>query len=668
MAKQNAIFGVNAGVQNNVEKVAVAAQPSKEESIANAKKLLNHAKNILKQLQDGNTKAPSSGSAAAVKGMFHAPLTGPSNKIHGVMMNNEPFKREDMKHFNKPPIDPMVDRRGKKITQTRWDQMSDWDKHDAYTHTKGANETLAQQGKPPINDAMIADANTPNDNAAAGRMQDLIEGKQKDGAAIPVGDPKAPVNANNKPLTALQHAAKLEALKAEGIVPTFNNNDVPQNDNDVDRNNLANALNKKAIRGESVEGPDAIDWSGFEPNGDVRKSMDKGISSKTFAGMDNDIKNALRNGNCGIVMPDNFDVDTKNRLNQEAVAGRKLYRKLVTQGHIPEEIGFDPKKSNNGKGVDARAINTASKVPMVLNVGPQDHNDLSAGAAKEGLMFDDVNKLINIKDPFSDVDRESGLGGQQFDKPQKIRFGKVVKHVGENKEVPMLKNAKDISLGINDQPTGAVFLGKQKGPNQGGITDRSVIMAPPQMTLPEGQKDTPRVSLQTGEGRDDPKVNKGLFQRIKTDFNNVSENGKKMSTAKIESSIKAGDWTSLELPTTDVHPDAFKLRKSNYNTETAVDEKIPVFRDTNGPIQDNPPMKKQTVTFGGQSRTYAVLDDDVSYIPEVVQSTEKPGKKAVKPVISHGEVISDNQVTRSASSSHMRTPSNFDISNLQQSA
>lgn len=626
---------------------------SKDDAIKNAKKLLNHAKNILKQLEGEETSKPSSGSASAAKGVLQPPAGGSGNQVHGVVMNNEPFKREDMKHFQKPPINPMVDASGKKITQEKWDSMNDWQKHDAYTHTRAANETLAQQGKPPISDAMIADANTPNDSGVAMRMQNLVEGKGKDGLDVPMNDLSGPVDVNNDRITPEMHAQKIAELKAEGIVPNFTND--PRVENDVDRNNLLEALGNKSRRGESVEGPAGTDWSGFSPNGTLRGDMDKGISSKSFADMDPQIKQALQHGNQGLVMPEGMPEAIQEKLKGEAKEGRELFRKLQRQGHIPEEIGFNPQNANNGKGVDARAVNVAAKAPMVLNVGPQDHGNAAAGAAKEGLFFDDVNKLMNVKDPFAQVDRDTGVGGQNFAQPQQIRNANLVKHVGPEKNVPMIKkNAKNVQLGVNDQPKGAVFLGKQKGPNQGGVSGRCAVMAPPQMRLPASQNDTPRVSFQCGVGRDDPRTNKGLFERIRTDFKDVEVNPgtKGLTNAQINTSIKAGKWEKIQIPADDIHPDTFKLRKNSYNINNNKTAKVSVFKDDSGLIDGVPAMKKQSITFGGQTRSYAVLDDNVRYVPQVVQATE-PGRNRPKPVVAHGEVISDNQVTRSMASKNI---------------
>lgn len=651
-ASTYAVKAVSAGT----DKVQVAPKgATTEEAIKNAKKLLNHAKNILKQLE-GETSKPSGGSAAAAKGVLQPPAGGSGNKIHGVILNNEPFKREDMKHFTKPPINPMVDASGKKITQEKWDSMSDWQKHDAYTHTRAANETLAQQGKPPISDAMIADANTPNDSGVAARMQNLVEGKDRDGADFGMDNGLGPRDVNNDRITPEMHAQKMAELKAEGIVPNFTN-DVRQ-EVDPDREGMLNALANKSRRGDSVEGPDATDWSGFQPgsNGTLRGDMDKGISSKSFADLDPKIKQALQHGNQGLVMPEGLPEPVQEKMKQEAKEGRELFRKLQRQGHIPEEIGFNPQNANNGKGVDARAVNVASKAPMVLNVGPQDHANEAAGAAKEGLFFDDVNKLMNVKDPFAQVDRNTGIGGQQFNKPQEIRNANIVKHVGPEKNVPMIKkNAKNVKLAANDQPKGAVFLGKQAGPKQGGRNGRCAVMAPPQMKLPSFQDATPRLSLQTGAGRDDPRVNKGLFERIRTDFKDVEVNSgsKGLTNNQINTAIKSSNWEKIQLPADDIHPDTFKLRKNSYNINSNSSAKAPVFKNSSGPIDGVPPMKKQSVTFGGQTRTYAVLDDDVTYIPQVVQATEKPGKNRPKPVVAHGVVISDEQVTRSMSSSHI---------------
>ena len=148
--------------------------------------------------------------------------------------------------------------------------------------------------------------------------------------------------------------------------------------------------------------------------------------------------------------PTTLPVDLEGELNSVASEAREAYWKKVKNNALWHNILFQPPTySNNGQDLVSQvAIKSVSHSHAILQfsaVGESQHT-------LNGVFFDDLNCLLNIKDPAYGC-ATNGTGGQDLSKLQKIRKCLVIDDAGT------LGLFEDAVFAVSDIPKGAIFFG-----------------------------------------------------------------------------------------------------------------------------------------------------------------------------------------------------------------
>ncbi len=118
---------------------------------------------------------------------------------------------------------------------------------------------------------------------------------------------------------------------------------------------------------------------------------------------------------------------------------------------------------------------------------------------QNGVFFDDIFTMLNIKDPGYGI-KADGTGGQDLSSMQRTRRAKVINDEG------IISFYKDAVFSVGDQPRGSIYLG-------------GCLIPTPNGYLPDTYDEDPRfLPFWFGDGVGNPAVNLNLAYRIFNDF------------------------------------------------------------------------------------------------------------------------------------------------------
>lgn len=197
-----------------------------------------------------------------------------------------------------------------------------------------------------------------------------------------------------------------------------------------------------------------------------------------------------------------------------------------------------------------------------------DSDDPGNEISLNGMFFDDIYTILNIRDAGYGIDPSTGFGGQDLSKLQKTRKCYIADDDG------FLYEFSDAELSPIDQPKGSIYLGQDN------------IIATPNSYLAKRFDGVPRLDLfHFGSNNTDLSVNQGLLRRIYNDFTRLDWNNSgsqntpadKFPTVPVSSDSEAVilskildlnlSWSSPADFESYVSDDHFKLRARDGSTK-----------------------------------------------------------------------------------------------------
>ena len=600
---------------------AVNPSVSPEEMKKAAEDMIKKAQQLLDRLgdqDDGEGEGDGGGSPDSQKAAEAAmkPKQAPRKAV-GFMM--PPLKPADFEHVKPSPHEP-----GATILNGRevdWKKLNNEQKFKADQETKAANMARARLGQGP----MQKEEGVQDD---AEKAKNFFLAAKGEGQNAP-----APQDFDGNPLNQGQIDQIKAALQAEGLLPDLQA---------ADQGDAAAAAAVQA--GREVVQQKAVNGEVVGPARNAR-GLGKAVPTIQLDFGDEGAKQAANWGGGGVAIPDELGAAAKQKLREEVEAGNARHQEMVNKGLIKEVVNFNPalRGGAQSRGINPGAINMAAQQHAILEAGPVNHNTINK---KDGLFFDDIQKMQNIKEIFADVDA-AGEGDQDLTKPQKINnVGLIKKHKTRDAFKKVHRNQH--TLAAQENPRGGVFLGKK------GNAANSLLMAPPLAKIPAVHNDTPRFlcGCKPAAQRKNIDQNPNLRGRIIQDFKDA---GIQLSDAQLNGIRDNMSWSAAPAISTDaISPDNFSLRKRDYNVGTNKARKLSVYKSASSGqnIGNNLPGMQQTVvTVDGQTRTYRIPADDIQYDQNVcgAANSSAGGKKnRYRPTVNNLGYLVDPPVDSSA--------------------
>ena len=217
-----------------------------------------------------------------------------------------------------------------------------------------------------------------------------------------------------------------------------------------------------------------------------------------------------------------------------------------------------------------------------MELGPQKYDGAATQDTRmQGICFDDVNTMLNIKDPsqgFSDmqdqrvngdqakvlsVDHNASItfssGGPDLTRGQ--RLGRAVQLDSKGQKT----NVNNVPVNVRDQPRGALFVGRAT--STGVINGHCGIIAPPNSQIPTKYNDAPRIDIfkcgvdtitLTGKNR-----NKNLIRRIQKDFKQVGETITEANITGNSGGVSKTSWADATLSDAAISTEMWKVRATD---------------------------------------------------------------------------------------------------------
>ena len=299
------------------------------------------------------------------------------------------------------------------------------------------------------------------------------------------------------------------------------------------------------------------------------------------------------------------DLDDEIKSNTVANATSSFWKKVHSE-QIKLRTLFQPAPidDNSIKKVSQNLLSFNAGSHTVIEFNEKGETD---NYIQEGLYFDDLNYLLNIKDPGYGIDND-GFKGQDLSKIQKIRTCLVID------DYSIIGRFDDAEFSADDQPKGALYIG-------------DTIIAPPMSYIPAFYDDAPRLVLgYYGSDANNLNINNNLAYRIFNDFTRLEVADTTvtdpvpsvpLSSVTIET-VKALNlnWSSSASLHSQLHADLFSIRAKDGST------KGPAFLNSSTP--STTPRKPFAITTTVTSTDLGLTLDPVkSFTYKVLAPNER---------------------------------------------
>jgi len=201
--------------------------------------------------------------------------------------------------------------------------------------------------------------------------------------------------------------------------------------------------------------------------------------------------------------PVNLDKELRPLVNQS----RRWFWLKTTRKKIDSRILFQPPTvkdialhlDGHEESIDVVSQKAIKTVQPMLAIADLTDLDDPKEETQNGIFFDDMYCLMNIKDPGMGINSNGG-GGQDLSRLQRVRKAFIVDDDG------LMSEINSAEFAATDQPRGGVYIG-------------GCVIAPPNQYLLPIYDDIPRLDFFTfGAENQSLSTNKNLFWRIFNDF------------------------------------------------------------------------------------------------------------------------------------------------------